>query len=361
MEKTGKMQPAAWVVDAPENASTSAGDCKGVDAGFGANSGGAVTGAVAVAGEASSVPAGAAPSAPANAGAGGTTSAADRARFAPVIFLHGFAQTPRSWDAVAEALRAAGMEVCVPDLYAQVRPFFLDGACSFLEEGVRSVAREAGVQPVVVGYSMGGRIALETLARTPDLPLAALVLEGAGLGPADEGAREAFRARGERWARELREGGVAAFMDRWEQLPLFASQRDLPAEGRARIHADRMAHGAEELAQSCESAGQHCQACETDSLAAIARATGRGVRVAYVHGRLDAKYGAQARRVAERVSAVRVEEITGAGHNAHLERPEAFARVVERVIREAVPLARCALVAAAAPVPRRPVEAPRVR
>lgn len=256
--------------------------------------------------------------------AGGPFSAAGTT----FVLLHGFAQTPRSWDAVADALRAGGAEVLVPDLYACVSPFSMDEACAFLEKAVRLAACEKAHGPVVAGYSMGGRIALETLARVHDLPVAALVLEGAGLGPADGAAREAFRVRGERWARELREGGVDAFMDRWEALPLFATQRRLPASSRACVRADRVAHGAEELAASCERAGQHCQASEDASLAALAHAAARGVRIVYVHGRSDGKYGGVAQRVARRVPAARVVGVAGAGHNVHLERPEAVARVL---------------------------------
>lgn len=255
----------------------------------------------------------------------------------PVILLHGFAQTPRSWDAVANALRARGHEVHVPDLYAQARPFSLDAACRRVAEIVRDVACASGEPCVVVGYSMGGRIALETLARAQAagerLPLSAMVLEGAGLGPVDEPAREAFRARGDAWARDLRENGVEAFMDRWETLPLFASQRALSADVRARVRSDRVAHDAEELALSLTEAGQHCQASEAESLAALACAAERGVRVVYVHGRLDEKYGAVAHRVAELVPAARVECIVHAGHNVHLEQPEAFARVVAGLLQ----------------------------
>lgn len=273
----------------------------------------------------------------ADAGSGACAEASASGGAAPVILLHGFAQTPRSWDAVANALRARGHEVHVPDLYAQARPFSLDAACRRVAEIVRDVARASGEPCVVVGYSMGGRIALETLARAQAagerLPLSALALEGAGLGPADEAAREAFRARGDAWAADLRENGIAAFMDRWETLPLFASQRALSADVRARVRSDRVAHDAEELASSLTEAGQHCQAGEADSLAALACAAECGVRVVYVHGSLDEKYGAVARRVAELVPAARIEGITRAGHNVHLEQPEAFARVVAGLLQ----------------------------
>lgn len=146
---------------------------------------------------------------------------------APCILLHGFAQTPVSWDAVAQRLQAAGHRAYAPDLYeckgdlklpsveevlegteagedgedgedgegdanaknvsGAVRDPLtsLDAACDRVAAIVRLVA-QVDAAPVLVGYSMGGRIAAETVVRYPNLPLAGLVLESAGLGPADE-------------------------------------------------------------------------------------------------------------------------------------------------------------------------------
>lgn len=64
----------------------------------------------------------------------------------------------------------------------------LDAVCDRVAAIVRLVA-QVDAAPVLVGYSMGGRIAAETVVRYPNLPLAGLVLESAGLGPADEAAR----------------------------------------------------------------------------------------------------------------------------------------------------------------------------
>ncbi|MFR0869757.1 MAG: alpha/beta fold hydrolase, partial [Adlercreutzia sp.] len=137
---------------------------------------------------------------------------------APCILLHGFAQTPVSWDAVAQRLQAAGHRAYAPDLYeckgdlklpsveevlegteagedgedgedgegdanaknvsGAVRDPLtsLDAACDRVAAIVRLVA-QVDAAPVLVGYSMGGRIAAETVVRYPNLPLAGLVLE----------------------------------------------------------------------------------------------------------------------------------------------------------------------------------------
>ena len=242
----------------------------------------------------------------------------------PVILLHGFAQTPASWDEIAHHLQAQGHRTYVPDLYKRVEST-TDELCQYVADTVHQVAEVEG-PPVLVGYSMGGRIAAETLVRHPDMPLAALVLESAGLGPVDEDARAALAERNAAWAARLREEGVEAFMDWWETLPLFATQRDLPVATRAALRADRTAHTAEALAQSLEVWGAHTQTSEPETLAALARAHDQGLPILYLAGERDEKYTAVAERA--RQASLPTALIAGAGHNTHLEKPAAFLQIV---------------------------------
>ena len=198
---------------------------------------------------------------------------------------------------------------------------------------VRLVAQADGA-PVLVGYSMGGRIAAETVVRHPDLPLAGLVLESAGLGPADEAARVALAERNGEWALQLREEGVVTFTDWWETLPLFASQQALPAETRAAIRAERTSRDAEPLARSLEAWGAHHQAAEAVTLGVLADLANRGVPVLYVAGILDEKYAAVAARA--HAAGIPVVLVPNVGHNVHLESPSAFGGIVEGVLAEDV-------------------------
>ena len=285
------------------------------------------------------------------------------------VLLHGFAQTPASWDAVVQRLQAAGHRTYVLDLYeskGDLKLLGTEGALEDAEQGkgvegdagaegalasacdplaslgvvcdrvasiVRLVAQADGA-PVLVGYSMGGRIAAETVVRHPDLPLAGLVLESAGLGPADEAARVALAERNGAWAQRLREEGVAAFMDWWETLPLFASQLALPSEAHAAVRTERISRDAGPLARSLEAWGAHHQAAEEVTLSVLAELTNRNVPVLYLAGTLDEKYSA----VAARVHAVGVPVILvpNVGHNVHLESPSAFGGIVEGVLAEDV-------------------------
>ena len=327
-------------------------------------------------------------------------SVAGRPEKAPVILLHGFAQTPASWDGVARILQGQGRRTYAPNLFEPesglalracdcgeeltapgdaahdraggptgdlagdpardiadsptgdpinhpiadkptsdpvsrptshsiADPLASMGAvCDRVAAIVRLVAAAEGA-PVLVGYSMGGRIAAETMVRHPGLPLAGLVLESAGLGPADDAARAALARRNGEWAARLREGGVAAFMDWWETLPLFATQWELPPATRAAIRIGREAHGAETLARSLEAWGAHHQAAESETVAALAQMRVAGRPVLYLAGSCDEKYAALAARV--RAAGLPAMLVEGAGHNVHLEKPEVFSRAIAQL------------------------------
>ena len=106
------------------------------------------------------------------------------------------------------------------------------------------------------------------LGRSPPMP--PLVLESVGLGPADDNERAASARRDAANAARLRADGLAAFMEEWERLPLFATQRALPSDVRERVR--RGAHvgrrrGPCPLVRACRSAcharsrGRACRPC----------------------------------------------------------------------------------------------------
>ncbi len=118
------------------------------------------------------------------------------------------------------------------------------------------------------------------------VPFSALVLESAGLGPADDAAREALRERNFAWAARVRDEGVSAFMDWWAGLPLFESQRNLDDDQRERLRAGRLANDAESLALSFEQAGAHRCLCGASRFARFASFLGAVSQLAIWRGGL---------------------------------------------------------------------------
>lgn len=319
---------------------------------------------------------------------------------APIVLVHGFAQQASTWDKVALSLSRAGVECFAFELAGHgagacsaggdpaERPDFFDLCfqARALLAFCRVVARDAGVAPVLVGYSMGGRVALQAACLAVDdlrdggelnrislrssaafapgdrarrldvagacqrdvtanaarmsaaVPFSALVLESAGLGPADAASREALRERNFAWAARVRGEGVSAFMSWWAGLPLFESQRNLPVDQRERLRAGRFANDAESLALSFEQAGAHQMPLRCESVRALCELSRRGVPVSYLAGRLDAKYcKVLADLRADSHDAVSCRVVPAAGHSIHLEQPEAFGAILEEVVESCTP------------------------
>lgn len=322
---------------------------------------------------------------------------------APIVLVHGFAQQASTWDKVALSLSRAGVECFAFELAGHGKSahptvgdvpgreaFDLCFQARALLAFCEAVAHVAGRLPVLVGYSMGGRVALQaaclvaddlrdggqidrialrssaafapcgrsgrldvagggqrdTAATSADdaarmsaaVPFSALVLESAGLGPVDNAAREALRERNFAWAARVRGEGVSAFMDWWAGLPLFESQRNLPVDQRERLRAGRLANDTESLALSFEQAGAHQMPLRCESIRALCELSRRGVPVSYLAGRLDAKYcKVLADLRADSHDAVSCRAVPCAGHSIHLEQPEAFGAILEEVVESCTP------------------------
>ena len=266
-------------------------------------------------------------------------AAACRESAVPLILLHGFAQSSASWNATASELAATGRPVYALDLVghggserpANPRAYALDAQGEALLAFARVIADAEGVRPAVLGYSMGGRVTLAALHSDPRA-FSAVILEAAGFGPATQAEREAAAKRDAACATRLRADGLEAFMDFWEQLPLFASQRDLPPDVRERLRAGRMANDAEALARTFEQAGQHVMPSRAETLETLAVLRAGGTPLLYLAGERDEKYRALAAQAAEAGATVCI--IPGAGHNAHLEAPATFAKEVASFLRK---------------------------
>ena len=360
----------------------------------------------------------------------------------PIVLVHGFAQQASTWDDAARLLADArarcfgfelaghGVGACSAGGCSAERPGFFDlrFQARALLAFCGAVARDAGMAPVLVGYSMGGRVALQAACLAADdlrdggpkdggkldrtalrssaafasrnrsghldaaaddlrdgdqldrislrssaafapcdrtgrldvagadlrdtattlagdaarMPAAAsfsaLVLESAGTGPVDDAAREALRERNFAWAARVRDEGVSTFMDWWAGLPLFESQRILPDEQRERLRAGRLANDAESLALSFERAGAHVMPSRQESVRALCELSRRGIPVSYLAGELDAKYCKVLPDLrAEARGAISCRVVPAAGHNIHLEQPEAFGAILEEVVESCTP------------------------
>jgi 2-succinyl-6-hydroxy-2,4-cyclohexadiene-1-carboxylate synthase len=166
----------------------------------------------------------------------------------------------------------------------------------------------------LLGYSMGGRIALALAVAHPDR-IASAVLIGASAGLSDPGERAERRRADEALARSIELDGVAPFVERWMALPLFATQTRLPAAIRDAARAQRLSNVARGLAGSLRGLGTGAQPPLHDALRHCP------VPLLLLAGEHDAKFRAIAGELAALAKRASHEVVPDAGHAAQLENP----------------------------------------
>ena len=232
------------------------------------------------------------------------------------LALHGFTQRGAMWDEVASRV---GGPWLAPDLPGHGgRP-----ACTW-GEAVGSIARLlAGVAPprCLVGYSMGGRLALAVALDHAEV-VDRLVLLSASPGIADPGGRERRLAEDRDLAGRIERLGVAPFLEEWLDRPWFGGGRVPPPEWRAAERAARLGSSAAGLAGALRLLGQGAQPYVGDRLGSL------GMPVLLLAGADDPRYAALAQDMGRAIPGATVALIAGAGHALVGEQPAGVASLL---------------------------------
>ncbi len=243
----------------------------------------------------------------------------------PMLLLHGFTGCAQSWAEVMKPLSLKHRVVAIdlpghgltqaPDDVAQDVTQF---AMPVVSQQVASFITTLIGTPVhLVGYSMGGRLALHVALEHPAW-VQRLILESASPGLEATDERAARVASDEALAQRIERDGIAAFVTEWERLPLWRSQQVFAEEKRMRLRAQRLQNNARGLALSLRGMGTGMQPALWHRLGELRMPT------LLLAGELDAKFVAIARRMAAAMPQSLLCVIPGAGHTTHLEQPEAF-------------------------------------
>lgn len=251
----------------------------------------------------------------------------------PLVLLHGFTGSAATWSSLAARLERQ-FTVITPDLLGHGLSDSPEDPDRYrverCVEDVLAVADRLGFGRInLLGYSMGGRVALRLVVDAPQR-VRTLILESASPGITPAAAREARREADDALAARINREGIEAFVDYWENIPLFASQRQLPDEVRAGVRQQRLRSDPIGLANSLRGLGAGVGEPLFDRLASI------DVPTLLVAGELDLKYCELAELMARSIPSASLALIPGAGHTVHLEQTEAFDQVVREFLdREA--------------------------
>ncbi|MFV9505055.1 MAG: 2-succinyl-6-hydroxy-2,4-cyclohexadiene-1-carboxylate synthase [Oscillochloridaceae bacterium umkhey_bin13] len=250
----------------------------------------------------------------------------------PLLLLHGFTGSRAEW-AVLSPMLAAHHELIMVDLIGHGEsPAPADPAAYPLEGGIADLLnlldRLGLAQVDLLGYSMGGRVALQLACTAPER-IKRLILLSASPGLADPAERAARIASDEALADKIEARGLHWFVDHWASIPLFASQQtNLSANERAALRQRRLQGNPSGYANSLRGMGTGRMANLWPALPTL------NLPTLLITGALDAKFVALGQQMAAALPQARHVSLPAVGHAVHLEQPQACAKLVVGFLRE---------------------------
>jgi len=180
---------------------------------------------------------------------------------------------------------------------------------------------------------MGGRIALAYTHRYPKR-VSSLILESASAGIKHESERlerqEADSKLSERIIRE----GIPLFVEFWENIALFNSQKRLSTEVRSAVREERLGQNVTGLANSLMGIGTGIQPSYWDKLHTV------NIPVLLITGEIDTKFVNIAQEMLQYFPLAKHRTIKDAGHAIHVEKPTLFATMVKEHVTQVLNLRR---------------------
>ncbi len=234
----------------------------------------------------------------------------------PLLLLHGFLGSGADWDALRTAL-GGKRPVLTPDLPGHgPEPAPVTATEDSFEVTVAALLASAPAEPFdLLGYSLGGRLALGMLCAAPDRIRRAVIV-GASPGLEAEGERAARRELDAVRAAALETLPFEVWLQTWYAAPLFDGLRASPAF--AALLARRSRGHPKALASALEAWSPGRQPPLRQRLATCP------VPALLMAGSHDAKFLGIAQGLAEANAAFETRSVPDAGHAPHLESPDEF-------------------------------------
>ena len=240
-----------------------------------------------------------------------------------ILFLHGFLGNHQDWEACINLLQKdyTCLAVDLPGHGASTDvPLDILWSMEWVAESVIQTLRNVTNKPVfLVGYSMGGRLALYLTLRYPEY-FQKSVIESASPGLKTENERSERRLHDHKIAQSLLSEPFAAFLEKWYSQPLFQSIRKHPTF--ELLLAQRRQGNPALLAKLLQEMGTGMQPALWEELGSLK------IPLCLVNGEKDVKFLTISEAMRKIQPAIEHRIVAGAGHNVHFEKPEHFATIL---------------------------------
>lgn len=249
----------------------------------------------------------------------------------PLILLHGFTGSSSTWAAFENKWSMHSQMISLDIIGHGESDSPEEISCYEIEhqaEVIYSLMKKMNIGKAdILGYSMGGRLALTFAVKYPHM-VRSLILESTSPGLKTALERDERQARDFRLCELISEKGLAFFVDYWEDIPLFSSQKRLSEQKWLAIRNQRLRNNPLGLINSLKGMGTGAQPSWWDELIKIE------FPVLLITGSLDQKFCQLANEMESDFRYAKWKVVEACGHAIHVENPEIFATFVSDFLAE---------------------------
>ncbi|WP_104399274.1 2-succinyl-6-hydroxy-2,4-cyclohexadiene-1-carboxylate synthase [Vibrio penaeicida] len=240
-----------------------------------------------------------------------------------VVFLHGFLGNAFDWETTSKYLKkydCLGIDLAGHGRSANIKAANFFEACEQVKDTLK-VRLSQNTPVILVGYSLGARIAMSGLANGhwDQVNIVKVVLEGGHFGLQSELEKNARWKNDLKWAKRFAKENIEQVLQDWYQQSVFNSLNHEQRQGVIRQRRNNNTVGVSRMLRATSLAKQPYLLNEIL----------RHDCVQYVCGDKDEKF----KTLAES-SGLTFSLVKNAGHNVHQEQPAAFAQIINQCVIE---------------------------
>lgn len=247
----------------------------------------------------------------------------------PLFFLHGFTGSSEDWRSIAPQVDKSFPAIGI-DLIGHGKSASPENEELYSEEAIANqinniIDLTIKGKVILVGYSMGGRAALNFTIKYPE-KVAGLILESTTPGINDEKLRKERIKNDKDIIQFIQTHTIREFVDYWMEKEIFNTQRRFSEEKRNRIKEAKLRNNPVGLANSLRGFGTG------KMLPLFEHLKGINCRTLLITGELDTKFTNINKEILNLFSKAEHKIIKNAGHNTHLEEPGNFIKELNQFL-----------------------------
>jgi len=246
----------------------------------------------------------------------------------PLILIHGFTGTNKSFDKLSNFLKQY-FKIIKLDMIGHGLSMDKDiKSYSFLQSirYIEKIIKELHLKKVnILGYSLGGRLAMQ-FSIINQHKINKMILCSSSFGIKNKSERISRIKSDEKIITLLRNNNLEKFVNYWEAIPLWESEKKLPVEIKNKHRIIRLNQKNEGLMLNLRHQGQGVQEFLGESLKNIK------IKTLIMYGDNDLKYKFISKEMAEIIENSELSEVPNSGHNIILENPIYISQKIKNFI-----------------------------